>query len=1396
MPNTAYASRTVNLRALLVLLAGVGLLGGAVYATHRFQVRRNAAGLLAQADQAEREGERAQAADYVWEYLGLVPEDTEALARYALLIEQWALTPTAKGRMLSLCDTVLRRDSGRADVRRVAARLSLELGHFSSARQHLGDLLEKSPQDGPLLLLRGRCEAGARQYEKAAEYYARAVERVPGDLAAWREYAAVLSGGLKDPGRADAVVEEMVNHNPKSAPARVAAARHYQARLEPKKAEEHLRGALAGSATDEELLLLASQVASARGQADEARRHARRGLRLHPGSAALRLACSRLEAQAGNKAEALALLAPLRQKPPGPVGQRYELGSLLGELGEAAGAEEVLRKLGGPEGERSRMLLGSQLLLRKGEYGEARVLLERLRGTDVPAGLGWLVDLRLADCYARLDSPDQAAEASQRALRAAPGDRQARARLAAALQSSGKTAEAVALYRELAAGDPAHRLALARLLLAAQLGLPPKERDWAELTQVLAGIPAARQDDSPVVTLRAGMLLAQGKPGEARALAQKACDRAPRDVEPWLLLAALAAREGGRDKGLAVLDEAERRGGRRVEWALARVAQWAGAGEAGRKPLRALAAEVGRWPDDDRPRLSAALAASLDQLGEAREAEALWRETARRRPRDLASRLVLLERAAGGRRAAEAGALAAEVEQVEGPGGPAGCYARALTALAGARPGDTAALGAARGQLERAALLRPSWARVHTLRGDVEAGAGRREEAVRHYLTALDRGERRLGVWRLAGQLLFELRRYGEAVALLKRLPEGARMEGGLGQLSAALRLVDAAESEDPARRRKNALGVARKVVRAGSVNYRDHLWLGQVAALAGENQEAEQALRKARQLAPAEPAPWLALVALLARVDPGRARREVEGAEKALDPRHPLALTVCHELVGHTRQAKAFAARAQQDRPDDPAVLAELAAFHARNGGAAVAEELWRQAIRLAGPRAAPGAGGRPELVRAGRRALALLLAGKRSFPALKEGLAVIEQNLEKGNRAEDREVKAILLSAQPARRGEAIRLFEGLSPLAPTTPARVQLRLAWLYEAEGKPLQAAACLQALGQGQDRTPAQVGEAVRGLLRLGEGEDARRLLLKLKAAAPRAPEAVEMEARVLYHEGKKADAVALLAKYHGGQEERLPGVAAVLESLGEHAAAEKLWRRLAADPKRPALLLLLARNLALQKRPADALAVCAAAWGKARDEDVAAASLRVLRSGEASARQRDEVAAKVRAALGRRKDAAGLLLSLAELEDLAGRYDEAMDLYRRVLAVQPANVAALNNLSYLLTLRGGRHEQALELVNRVLDEVGPAAEVLDTRGLVHLNAGRADRAAADFQAAVRQDPAATKYLHLAQARHAAGERVAARAALAQARAKGLKEKLLHPLELPALTSLQTELKNE
>src|SRR5262249_7808560 len=152
-----------------------------------------------------------------------------------------------------------------------------------------------------------------------------------------------------------------------------------------------------------------------------------------------------------------------------------------------------------------------------------------------------------------------------------------------------------------------------------------------------------------------------------------------------------------------------------------------------------------------------------------------------------------------------------------------------------------------------------------------------------------------------------------------------------------------------------------------------------------------------------------------------------------------------------------------------------------------------------------------------------------------------------------------------------------------------------------------------------------------------------------------------------------------------------------------------------------------------------------------RPEEVAAVSVIVLRACGSSPAEQEKVAEQIRAACLSHPKSAPLYLCLAELEMLRNRYDAVVGHYRKVLELQPNNLAALNNTAYYLSLKEQKPDEAVEMINQVLAAMGPVGEFLDPRGLVLLGAGKPSAAAKDFEAALRQLPSPLKHFHLAQA---------------------------------------------
>src|SRR5438034_2732630 len=219
----------LNVKLLGYALGTTVLFTAATHLLHGYQLRRNASDLVSQASRAEQEGNLDQATEYLARYLGFVPTDNDALARYGLLLDKQATTYKARRRVFEVLQQVLVREPERDDIRRREVHVAMKLERFIAARDHLNLLLQTSPADPELERLFGECEEGNRQYAKAAEWFQKAIGHNPGQIDSYVRRASLLRHRLGDPQAADALMNEMVDEkNPQSFQAHLARARYFK----------------------------------------------------------------------------------------------------------------------------------------------------------------------------------------------------------------------------------------------------------------------------------------------------------------------------------------------------------------------------------------------------------------------------------------------------------------------------------------------------------------------------------------------------------------------------------------------------------------------------------------------------------------------------------------------------------------------------------------------------------------------------------------------------------------------------------------------------------------------------------------------------------------------------------------------------------------------------------------------------------------------------------------------------------------------------------------------------------------------------------------------------------------------------------------------------------------
>ena len=232
-----------------------------------------------------------------------------------------------------------------------------------------------------------------------------------------------------------------------------------------------------------------------------------------------------------------------------------------------------------------------------------------------------------------------------------------------------------------------------------------------------------------------------------------------------------------------------------------------------------------------------------------------------------------------------------------------------------------------------------------------------------------------------------------------------------------------------------------------------------------------------------------------------------------------------------------------------------------------------------------------------------------------------------------------------------------------------------------------------------------------------------------------------------------------------------------------------------------------AEYLARQKRIRECLEVLEQCWEKCPPEVLHSIAFILIHSKTASAVQYQQlekilVAAADKAAAGKTDHSVPLLLVLAELRVQQGQYEKSIAGYREILAKEPRNYEALNNLGIdlarsVLDTDQARSapilDEALKLVNEALKIRGPMAEVLDSRAVVYIARHEPEKALEDLAAAIKDDGAAEQYFHQAWAYSLAGKKTEASASLRQAMKKGLDRKDLDPREVSVYDRLQGSL---
>jgi tetratricopeptide (TPR) repeat protein len=1098
---------TTSFRLNTTLLVYTGLIvGGLVLVTrvaHGWQLKAHARNQIARADEAAEEQNADELIASLNRSLGFDASDRAVRVRYGLAMADWAKEPAQRRRALKALRQAMAYDQG-TQVRQRAAEIALGLGEPSDAIRYLEPLLRKSPR-ADLYQFAARCHLAAREISSAIDALRKALQLDPADVSS----AVMLVGIYRDktdrPQHAEAVLDRLVQDNPRQATAWLARARYLVADNRLDRAEANLVEARRLSANDPEVLAACADLAMRRGQFDQARNDWQQALKHQPDNAEYYLGLARAYQRLGETIAVEATLRTAVSRFPTHVDLLFTLTEHLVEHGNPAEAESFRKRLPLPAAQGRSLYLAGRLSQRDRRWGvAARTYLEAEQAPDVTATLGSRMRLELAKCYLGLGAREEQFLATEQAVQLSPTP-EARLALAELLVSAGRSNEALPHLRALSrlSTPPGNTWALlTRALLEHYRTRPGWTRHWQEVNDALEHL--ARDPEQVVTTalFQAELLRLREKPAEARAILEETLHRYPEEAGLYLALADLASRQGDTALVGQILEQGDEAIGDRRDWLQARAKRAVRERDASSyRELTSLEERASNLPTPERATFLLDLAELHARLGNHDNVDRLCLEIVRNDPGLTRVWVILVDALLARRLVAPAEQIIEGLRQGQGPQGLDWRSARVSCELTKAHMSDRESLKKASRVLDEIRQRRPMWARTNLLAGRLAEAEGRLDDAIKSYQQMQAHSELPANVLGRLVRLLSEKNRWSEALASLDQAERTGGVERGLWRRWAWIAL----HAEQPER----ACELAHRAVPAGTRSSRDLVWLCRMLSAAGRETEANDLFAEVTRRAPTFTEGWLAQLEFLVR---HKRTEEAESLvtlmESELPPaRRGLAIGQAQEILGRYHDAERAYRDILRRTPNDAEALSRLANLYLRRNEPIKAE---RVLMRLLDPQVVVSEEDLPEW----RRLLALAItAPEQRKDRVNQALALLAQNRGQGDAEADRRVAALVGLARPTDRAKALAALERLPGGSARTPLE-QLRLAQLYDATGNWPRARELYLGL-VGHDRANGgYLAVLIDGLLRQGKKSEAANYLRHLAQLEPSFPRLREFEQRL------------------------------------------------------------------------------------------------------------------------------------------------------------------------------------------------------------------------------------------------------------------------------------------
>ncbi|RCS46346.1 hypothetical protein DTL42_15370 [Bremerella cremea] len=1422
----------LNYRFIALLFVALALFAAIVHGIHTVQLSRHTASFLREARRVRSEGRMLDALAHYRRYTLVAPNDVAALTEFGYLLRD-AGSPDQAYLILSRSFQI---DPNQDGLCLALVDLAIALQRFADARDYLANvLIPASPDDPELLGKLAVCQAGLGEFRQACDNLEHAIKGDPSNIGLYLRLANLQNSSLNSYGDAKVTLDEMVANNVRDPLAYVARGHWVMSAVSGNavdgqgrtgggalqtleshryaEVQSDLNEALQLAPASVDANLLGAELALTQMDLDKAVEFATRAKRIAANEPYPVRLLVRVASLKGDHNKAIEVAREGLKNWPNDFQLQWMLANLLIDGQKIDDALPVIEHLRVLSPDPSLIaLLEARVLAVEGKWRESAKLVEqnRARLMNWPA-IASRADFHLGRCYQQLARPDQELNAYRRALAVDPNSRDLRLAVANALRNSNKFDEAFEEYRAIVEGGsqgaedekkgvPLEAVVNYFRLLVREESLKTNGKSLERVVDAMDRLEERNPGIMYLPILRAELYVAQGDLEKASKLIHDARGNNPELFDFFSAEVMLACQKEDWDAVDRLLAEGKETFDKDPRfWMLSGKSAVLRYGIESGDTIRDIAKDESLKSSKSYSDVLSYLASLAFWIQDAELTKELGQQVIAAEPNQLAIRLLLLESAFREKNLADVAPLLAEVEVIDGRHATWN-YGEAMRLVlevqaADGKDEDRKVLKAF-AHLADAQKLRPGWGRAITFEAQLLELQGQEDMALSKYLDAISLGERDPKALQRATFLLFQRGRYAEVDRLLGQLNENG------SSLSTEL-LHTGAEAAIQMGKLGRALQLAQDFAET-SERSEDHVWLAQLLVMLDRHDEAEAEMKKASELAPSQPGPWLGMVGIYAR----RNQRELaikameDGSKELEDSQKDLFLGQCYEILGERGKAEASYLAATQNQPDSIQAQVSLVNFYLRNSRRVEARRelqvlLERDEIET-------------DMACWARRNLAIQLATEPNEENTKLALDLLDENeKEVGKIKGDQIARASILASLPseASRLEAIKVLEavGIGNLS----LDEQFLLAKLYARHGQLQKATHLLRQLAIRSSADPKYLRTYVAALIQVGEESEAILWLDKLREASPNHFTTVDLESRVLFARQRYEQIPSLLNSWlnlEASAEEkgisgrtvqlewvlsRLEGFAAELKkeekaSVAESFEIEALGLRDGLDE--PQMKLERAIGLAARGNMPASVTLLKDLPGKVPARDLGRAVSYLVALGPDGDLLKD-IEQLLTAAKQEYASDKAISSVMADVLLMEGKFMDAQEIYLKIIEEDPADVHALNNCALAMVYAGVKSEEAIHLASEAIASKGELPPLLDTRGMAYLAAGKNELAIQDFQTAIANSPQPEYYFHLALAQKAAGMMKESNASFDVIRYRKFNELQLHPTERGAYEEL-------